>query len=420
MRTLPRSLAAGVMTLFALCAALVAPENALAVDTLARDANTPPATATSGEATASDPIEYVALGDSYASGYGLLPETGSPQPTCWQSYNNYPHQLASQFGFTLEDRSCTGAATPNIAQDPQPLPGGATAPLQIEALSDNTDFVTITIGGNDAGFFNIASACLALDEKGPVAGEDGAFQSPNCREVYERPEGNILKDRIDYNVRDGLRRNFQAVAEAAPNADIYVVGYPAVVPVGGKIPAHGCFRPVIGLDGYAPDSVPFTDEDITFIAEIVRELNRTVEEEASAAGFTFVNTEEASSEHSVCAPRHESYIAGITITTLDPPTAQQGALHPNLPGHNYLANTAADAIQTKHPELERTPHEPMNVMPPLPAKSAQPDGRAAIFGSLGGIVLVGGTLLLLERRRRMRVVQRVRATSTPSSRDTSE
>lgn len=399
-----RTVMAGLVTLLASMSMLV-PSGIVSAE------ETPPthtADASPDPAPATEPLEYVALGDSYASGYGLQPETGYPQPSCWQSSNNYPHQIASQFGFALEDRSCTGAASPNISQDRQPLPDGSSAPLQVEALSESTDIVTVTIGGNDAGFFNIASACLALDEQGPVAGEDGAFQSPNCREVYERPEGNILTQRIEYNVRDGLRRNFAEIAKAAPNADVYVVGYPSVMPDAAHVPANGCFHPVVGLEGYAPDSVPFTNEDIEFIAEIVRDLNRTVKEEATAAGFTFVDTEASSVMHSVCAPRHESYIAGITVTKLDPPTAQQGALHPNLPGHNYLANAAAEAIHARHPELERTPHVPMSAAPPLPPKTSPPDWRAAILGALSGIVLLGTALYIMERRRRRLVAREVR------------
>ncbi|WP_216074289.1 hypothetical protein, partial [Acinetobacter baumannii] len=53
-------------------------------------------------------LQYVALGDSYAAGYGILPSTGLPVPGCDQGQQNYPHQVAAALGLQLTDVTCTG------------------------------------------------------------------------------------------------------------------------------------------------------------------------------------------------------------------------------------------------------------------------------------------------------------------------
>src|SRR5690554_4890891 len=63
-----------------------------------------------------DGLEYVALGDSYASGFGFGPPApGAPHVNCDQSTLNYPHLVAAEFNLALTDASCSGAVIANIA-----------------------------------------------------------------------------------------------------------------------------------------------------------------------------------------------------------------------------------------------------------------------------------------------------------------
>ena len=62
-----------------------------------------------GASTATGP--YVALGDSYASGYGLPEATGEPVSGCGQSRLDYPHLLARELALPLTDVTCAGATT---------------------------------------------------------------------------------------------------------------------------------------------------------------------------------------------------------------------------------------------------------------------------------------------------------------------
>jgi lysophospholipase L1-like esterase len=88
---------------------------------------------------------YVALGDSYSAG------TGAGRyfdPTCRRSVSSYPYLLhLAHPGWTFRDVACSGATTSEM------LAG------QIPSLTPDTDWVTYTIGGNDAGFASVLEDC---------------------------------------------------------------------------------------------------------------------------------------------------------------------------------------------------------------------------------------------------------------------
>lgn len=92
--------------------------------------------------------EYVALGDSYASGVGAG-TYDSASGDCKRSPLDYPHQwAAANPEYTLKDVTCSGATIADVRNN------------QLSALSSTTNFVTLTVGGNDAQFATVAKACL--------------------------------------------------------------------------------------------------------------------------------------------------------------------------------------------------------------------------------------------------------------------
>ena len=101
-------------------------------------------------ATASAAPSYVALGDSYAAG----PLTGMfLQPYgCLKSNLNYGHLARRSLGQPVyRDATCSGAETEDMTQAQGVTPG--PNPPQFNSLDVDTRVVTITIGGNDIGFF---------------------------------------------------------------------------------------------------------------------------------------------------------------------------------------------------------------------------------------------------------------------------
>ena len=111
--------------------------------------------------------KYVALGDSYTSA-PLVPLPDLLSLGCLRSINNYPKQLAAQLQVTaFADVSCGGADTTNMTQ-PQSTPLG-TFPPQFDALTADTDLVTVGIGGNDFSVFgDITGTCPGLRASDPA------------------------------------------------------------------------------------------------------------------------------------------------------------------------------------------------------------------------------------------------------------
>ena len=107
---------------------------------------------------------YVALGDSYSSGEGggrPTPETDSKTDRCHRDARAYPVRLSRQDRALrpLAFVACSGAVTSDLVRNNHLYPSEGP---QLAALTSSTTTVTITIGGNDAGFAQVLSACIAV------------------------------------------------------------------------------------------------------------------------------------------------------------------------------------------------------------------------------------------------------------------
>src|SRR3954468_20217776 len=83
-------------------------------------------------------VRYVALGDSYSSGTGTRTYYDS---NCQRSVYAYPYLLHNAHpSWTFVHAACAGAKTGDVIN------------TQSANLTSTTNWVTYTIGGNDAGF----------------------------------------------------------------------------------------------------------------------------------------------------------------------------------------------------------------------------------------------------------------------------
>jgi lysophospholipase L1-like esterase len=98
--------------------------------------------------SATDPLRYVGLGDSYSAASGVLPPDPTAHPMCLRSTSNYPHLIAGAIGAQLTDVTCGGADTGDFF-----APQYDGVPAQLDAVTADADLVTMTIGGNDSGVF---------------------------------------------------------------------------------------------------------------------------------------------------------------------------------------------------------------------------------------------------------------------------
>ncbi|MER7835947.1 SGNH/GDSL hydrolase family protein [Streptomyces sp. NPDC096040] len=145
---------------------------------------------------------YVALGDSYSSGVGAgsyISSSGS----CDRSTNSYPYlwnaaHSPSSFSFT----ACSGATTDDV------LSG------QLGSLSSSTTLVSITIGGNDAGFADVMTTCV-------TSSDSTCLSRINTAKTY-----------VDSTLPGKLDNVYNAISSKAPNARVVVLSYPRFYKLG--------------------------------------------------------------------------------------------------------------------------------------------------------------------------------------------
>ncbi|KMP01654.1 hypothetical protein CIRG_01793 [Coccidioides immitis RMSCC 2394] len=106
---------------------------------------------------------FASLGDSYASGVGAgkLLDRG-----CWRYSDSYPAQLNNSAilrdsGHTMQFLACSGTVMKKNWGKAVPSGPSKRREIwdQIIAMED-ADFVTLSVGGNDVGFFDLLNACL--------------------------------------------------------------------------------------------------------------------------------------------------------------------------------------------------------------------------------------------------------------------
>ncbi|MGW4026610.1 SGNH/GDSL hydrolase family protein [Streptomyces sp. NPDC005009] len=256
---------------------------------------------TGGTAHASASLDYVALGDSYSAGSGVLPV----DPTnllCLRSTANYPHVIADRTGAHLKDVTCGAAQTKDFTTSQYPGVGP-----QVNALGAGTDLVTLTIGGNDNGtFINAITACGTA---GVLSGGKG---SP-CKDRH----GTSFTDQIDANTYPALKTALQAVRAKAPNARVAVLGYPWITPAEAD---PSCFV-----------KLPVAAGDVPYLRGIQAHLNAVVERASEETGATFVDFSRISEGHDACKPGGTRWIEPLLFGGSLVP------VHPNALGERRMA-----------------------------------------------------------------------------------
>ena len=285
--------------------------------TVAPDAPGTPGTSVAAPASAG--LDYVALGDSFSSG-PLIPLMRNDASGCFRSTNNYPAYVADLLDVaSYRDVSCAGAVTSDLRRAQAVFLSDTRPPPQLDALSDDTDLVTIGIGGNDYGLFgSIIGGCSRL----------ATWSSPGspCRDSFTAPDGTDTKARDARRIRGQMTRALAGVREAAPEADILVVGYPRLMPERGSCRAAG-----------------LTGKDAAWASRIAVLLNRSIERAADANDATFVDLSHASRGHDVCAGR-EAWVNGRK----DRPERALG-FHPFQEGMAGVARVVAEAASGERP-----------------------------------------------------------------------
>ncbi|MGW7282412.1 SGNH/GDSL hydrolase family protein [Streptomyces sp. NPDC054844] len=248
---------------------------------------------------------YAALGDSFSSGLGIPAETDA---TCGRSDHNYPTLVATAVGAREStDVTCAGAETRHVTEAQN------TAAPQIDAVRPDTSVVTVGIGGNDLDLAGIIGRCVLLAYLDP--------QGSPCKSSFTLFGTDRIGSRINTTapkVADVLR----AVRVKSSQAEVLVVGYPAIVPDDGSA---------------CREAIPLAVGDFAWLRDKTRQLNTMLAQRAAAHGATFIDTYGPSVGHDACKP------AGVRW--LEPAETEAGAgFHPNAAGHRSTAETIVAAL----------------------------------------------------------------------------
>ncbi|MER5376809.1 SGNH/GDSL hydrolase family protein [Streptomyces sp. NPDC002553] len=195
---------------------------------------------------------YVALGDSYSSGVGAGSYVSS-SGSCKRSGKAFPYlwnaaHSPSSFAFT----ACSGARTGDV------LAG------QLGPLNASTGLVSVTVGGNDAGFADVMTTCVTSSDSTCVARIDTA-------RAY-----------VDSTLPGKLDSVYSAIRSKAPNARVVVLGYPRFYKLG-----TACF----GL----------SETKRAAINKAADHLDAAIARRAAAHGFVFGDVRTSFAGHEICS-----------------------------------------------------------------------------------------------------------------------
>jgi lysophospholipase L1-like esterase len=208
---------------------------------------------------------------------------------------------------SFTDVSCGGATTgdilnPGTGQLDQPVPA------QISAVSAATALVSVGIGGNDIGFSSIISDCAQDSLSDP-------FGAP-CRKRYTAAGTDQLRTRIAATAPK-VTSVLNAIHDAAPDARVVVVGYPAILPDTGS----GCW-PV----------VPIAFGDVPYLRGVQKSLNSMLASTAAANGASYVDAYTPSIGHDACKVPAVRWTEGLV------PANPAAPFHPNAAGERGMAS----------------------------------------------------------------------------------
>lgn len=250
---------------------------------------------------------YVALGDSFSAGSGILPLSTTITPLCAQTSRNYPHLIAERTGRALKDVTCGNATTEDFTGSQYP----GLAP-QLNAVSADTKLITIGIGGNDSNvFLSLIGNCLAT-------GLTTLGQGSPCKDTFGDSYSTTIKN-VTY---PAVKQAIAAAKAKAPGATIVVPGYPQVLP-----PTNGCYL-----------TMPIAKGDVPYVNAIEQDLNAAVKQAALDNGATYVDMWAASAGRDACqlpwVRWSEPAIGSLNFVPI----------HPNAAGERAYADEIMDAV----------------------------------------------------------------------------
>ncbi|MET9764407.1 SGNH/GDSL hydrolase family protein [Streptomyces sp. NPDC006372] len=239
-------------------------------------------TALTGAATAqASPLAatggYVALGDSYSSGVGAGSYISS-SGDCKRSTKAFPYLWAAAHSpSTFDFTACSGARTGDV------LSG------QLGPLGSATTLVSVSVGGNDAGFADVMTTCVTQSDSTCVS------------------RINTARSYVDSTLPGKLDGVYSAIRSKAPGARVVVLGYPRFYQLG-----TAC----LGL----------SETKRKAINDASDHLNTAIAKRAADHGFVFGDVRTTFTGHEICSG--DSWLHSVNWLNIGE------SYHPKAPGQS--------------------------------------------------------------------------------------
>lgn len=316
-----------------------------------------PLTVFAAEAGNADSQIIVSLGDSYSSGEGIEPFYGQDEATAqmvnnydWlahRSQNSWPGMLTlpSVTGTMAQNRNThwfftavSGAVTNNLSNEQNKeykkgkYSGNRDLPAQLEifdALGEKkADYVTLTLGGNDADFTGVITDVVMGSTYLNLSGLSDKIND-TWKKFYE-----------DGGIEDCLRESYKKISQkAGSQAHIIVAGYPKLLDSSG----NGFF---------------VSKEEATIVNIAVSNFNNAIEHivntcSVNGLNISFVSVESAFDGHGAYSndPYINEVIFGPKLKPQDLKdygVSSAYSVHPNYEG----AKAYAQCVQAEIDKLE--------------------------------------------------------------------
>ncbi len=276
--------------------------------------------------------DYIALGDSFASGEGAFDyEDGTDVDSddgnkCHLSKLSYPYLINQQLALSsFRSVACSGAKIENVVggenrnnqfERPEFMagelhPGDHRQIWHVDNFSPN--IITISMSGNDIGFGDKVRYC--------VMEPDSCFNTYEDRlEIMQEINGKF----------DKLTDMYRQLKEAStPNAKIYIIGYPQII------------NP--DLFAKCGVNVHLSMEEREFAFDLTAYFNKVIKSAADNVGVSYIGIEGSLTGSRLCETSSAAVaVNGVTVGNdsgfIGIRFLGQESFHPNASGHVLIKN----------------------------------------------------------------------------------
>jgi len=311
---------------------------------------------------------YVALGDSYSSGEGAGPwDEGTDAPfnstngdngdLCHRSANAYPLQYAamtSTFAGRVVDLACSGSNLAdidnnicyNVITDGSVLTCDNTSPnvTVVRSSSPNPDFggtlfyheqtqltmlramqntgsapnlVTVSMGGNDAGFAQVVGDCVQ---------DVFLLKRRFCQGDFQNPDGSDQISNRIWGLEMPLVQALSDIRAAVPNAIVVLIGYPSIFQYDPNLPADDV------------DCSKTFNQDRAWLINLASQYDEMAQAAVSLVpGVTYAPMLHAFGGHELCTANEYVHEPDGPLPIPSDPRVYDQWFHPNTQGYQAEA-----------------------------------------------------------------------------------